>query len=268
MSHRCVIRFCPYCYQAWARKEGRIAAWILWADARKMARENGLCHYRLLHCVVSLVDDGRSLRTLTDEAYRIAKAHGLSGGCKVFHPFRQVGDDGDFVPDGYVHFHVVGVAFGDIRFASKGQDYVFKVIPNKPGLGKRPFSGIPSVHRLARPIAYLLTHCGVQDRRHAITWWGCLKDRRVAKKVLIADFAEGWLALTKRRNPKCPECGSRDTMSCDYVFWSKAAAVDHNAWYGEGALSRAEYERLEGLRGNRGGFCRRANAVVNGGDYG
>jgi hypothetical protein len=136
---------------------------------------------------------------------------------------------------------VIGVAFGDVKFASKGMGYVFKIIPNPVGLGRSAFSGIPSVQRLSKLIGYLLTHCGVQDRRHAVTWWGVMKDRRVAKKVLICDFAEGWLAITKREKPKCPACGSRDTWSFGGSSYQKPACS-------EGYLTKEDFERLEVLR--------------------
>ncbi len=237
-----MIRSCPDCYGSWAKKEGRIAGWLLWTGARKLARLNGLRHYRILHCVVSMKYDGSSLDTLRVEVYRIAKAHGITGGPCVFHPYRK-NEDGHYVPDGYVHFHIVGLAFGDVKFGSRGMGYVFKVIEDRRRGG---FGGLRSWGEVSRLLAYLLTHTGVEDGRHAVTWFGALKDRRVVKKVLVVDFAEGWLALTRHVKPECPECGSRDTWSVDETEYFHKPECSET-----GHLSSVEIERLEALRADR-----------------
>jgi hypothetical protein len=213
-----MMRSCPNCYEKWAFKEAKKAGWRFWTGVRKLAEQRGTRHWRVLHCVVSMIDRGVQLTTYREQIYRVTKAHGLDGGLTIFHPFRQ-NEDMDFLPDGYVHFHVLAIAFGDVRGGSRGTGYVFKVIRDPDSPADKPrYRGLRSWWDARRCIKYQLTHCGIIKGRHALTWWGCLSYTGVSQNQLIAEYPKAWAEMTKKIMPKCPKCGSRETTSLDHEF--------------------------------------------------
>lgn len=272
VNKRCMKRDCPKCYVPWAYKQGRESAMRFWMAVRKVAKLNAIRHWRALHCVVSFVEDGSSVMTFRNECYRVARLQGLSGGFAVLHDKRK--KKGRYVQDGYVHFHVVGLAFGDVKLFEKTDRYLWKVVENPKDrrgryLGKSAYSGFPSVDRVALSAGYELTHCCIVGDLHAVTWFGVLKDRRVAKKVLVVEFAQGWAAMNKARNPRCPKCHSKDTFESleDGCVDPAAAArkmgmsrwrTGSPSWSGDAAKNRAalylpveEVERLDQVRRER-----------------
>jgi hypothetical protein len=214
----------------------------MWAGIHQLQLELGFKRWRVLHCVVSFKDGGDSVECMRKRAYEIVEKHGLVGGMSVFHPFRK-DEDLRYVPDGYVHFHMPALALGSVTWGSVGQDYVFKVIENPEGCGRGPFTGIPSVWRLWRLVGYLLTHCGVVEGRHALTWWGVLSYRKVSAARLRAAYPEAWVEVMGKKNPRCPVCESYDTWRVDGGYqYHKPGCSNHVV------LSPVEVERLEALR--------------------
>jgi hypothetical protein len=232
-----------------------------------IGKVNGLRHYRVLHCIVSFIEDGSSLATYRAEAVRVARKEGLSGGVDVFHGFRK-GRDGQYGLDGTVHFHVIGVAYGDVKLFEYTDRYVWKVIKNVR-TPQKPYGGIGRMAEVKMLIGYQLTHCSLVGNAHALTWWGVLGYGKCSQKVLILRFAEGWAAMHERRNPKCPKCGSRDTFESleDGCVDPGAAArkmgmsrwrIGNPSWAGDAAKNRAalylsseEVDRLEQVRRER-----------------
>ena len=228
--HACMSRECPDCYEKWAYSEGKVAAWRLWSGARFVSKELGMRYHRIVHAIVSFPDDGSPYELNRERVYRVCLEHGLAGGPVVFHPFRQ-NDDGNFVPDGYLHYHILGLAFGNIvpgGQASDG-DLNFKVIPDARN---NDFRGFRSPGDLMNCIGYQLTHCGIVSGdigldgvprdRHAVTWFGVLSYNKLGLEKLKEAYPEGTLLFMVPRRPgalraalvRLSRLASTDRMNC------------------------------------------------------
>jgi len=113
-----------------------------------------------------------------------------------------------------VHFHIVGYALGDMGKGgsdrdNKGRMIVFKVIVDKE---YGDYRGFRSERGVKRECQYLLTHCGILEGEHSLTWFGMMAYNRMTKAKIDALFP-GALNETVPK-AKCPVCGSRDTESC------------------------------------------------------
>jgi len=217
----CMMRECPNCYHKWASKESKVASWRFWTGC-KFVRVNLMIpksKARRAHCVISFRTDG-TLDTQRKVAIQTAKEHGILGGLMVYHPFRR-DEERHYVPDGYVHFHILGFAKGDIPPGGTDDGIVFKHIPHPDG---GDFRGFRSISEVQKCIFYLLTHCGVIKGRHSLTWWGELSYNSLSTQRLDAVF-EGRELYCQSRGILCPSCGSRNTeplmMPHEYGFPSK-----------------------------------------------
>ena len=210
----CITRDCPECYEKWASKEARKAAWRLWEGARYVSRQVGRKRFRLLHCVVSfpIEDSDTTFNTYRNRAYQVLRQHGVEGGLCIWHPFRKNPESGVFEYDGYVHFHMIGVAWGDVKPGREDSGYIFKVVRDAE---RGDYRGFKSPGAVQRALSYLLSHCGVMDGVHAVTWFGVLSYNKMALEKLKAFAREGWDDLQRVRSPKCPYCGSEDTEPMD-----------------------------------------------------
>jgi hypothetical protein len=248
-----MLRTCPNCYEKWTVRESWEASHRLWHGSRYVTDREGvsleICvegeephiaifpgypkesphsvwnpatwsekrsyrDRRVLHFIVSIPDGGQSLKTNRRITRDMAKSHGLVGGLMIEHPFRIDEGDGQYHPDGYIHFHGIGVAFGDVLPGGlEGDgDCIFKVIedPNDPG----HYNGFRRMRDVRRAIRYLLTHCGIREGHHALTWWGELSYNMLSNEELERfagrlEEAEG--------GPPCPFCGSTNTERCDVM---------------------------------------------------
>lgn len=175
--------------------------------------------FRLLHCVVSFPQG--DMRTLRKRAIKIAKRHGICGGLSIFHPFRQ-DDDRQFVPDGYVHFHLIGLAPGHIDPGALGSDYVFKVIRDAK---RGDYRGFKKPKEITACIFYLLTHCGVVGGAHALTWFGALSYNCFSMEAWETHFPEV-IAYLQPRGRECPFCGSTET----YIIFDWEVEIPEGMW--------------------------------------
>jgi len=208
-SH-CMLRTCPHCCGAWASKESKAAAWRFWAGSKRVAYARMIRRedLRRVHCVISIPESG-TLDTQRKTAIAVAKRQGLLGGTLIWHPFRFNDEEG-YARDGYVHFHVAGMAAGDIKPGDGKDGIVFKHIPHPDG----HYRGFQSVDEVRAMLLYALKHCGILEGRHALTWWGELSYNKLPMDVLDADYP-GRLEYTKPLGVVCPFCGSRDTEPCE-----------------------------------------------------
>ena len=218
--HACMNRDCPDCFTKWARGEARIASFRLWSGVRLVARELARRYYRIVHVVVSFPDEAEAYRTCRERVYRVCREHGVVGGPCVFHPFRM-DVDGEYVPDGYLHFHVIGVAFGNIEQGGleRDGDLVFKVVRDAR---HHDFGGFRSEAEVRACLSYELGHVGIvhEDRdregvvqcRHALTWFGVLSYGKLSTETLRLSCPEGFDAVHAVVSARCPSCGSRDTV--------------------------------------------------------
>ena len=225
-ARSCLLRACPNCYEKWAATEAKRASWRVWMGMHKLYWQYGI-RARLMHCVFSVRYDGQTLQECRNQAMTVLKDHGLEGGLLVFHPFRQ-DDDGDFALDGTVHFHGLVAAVGDIKPGSTEfyEDGIFfKVIPDPIRGG---FRGFTHFGELRRCVQYLLTHCGVIEGRHTVTWYGSMSYNKLSQKALEAKHPKAVKDMEKVRSSQCPHCGSYDTERCevvDYTRWSDRHSV-------------------------------------------
>jgi hypothetical protein len=110
--------------------------------------------------------------------YKIAKKCGVYAGVAIYHPYRETEvKSWEFSP----HFHVIG--FGWVRFVAALYDKYGWIIKN---LGLRK-----TVHGT---ILYQLSHAGVHEEHHVLTWFG---------KLAYNNFKVPELPETK---PVCPLC--------------------------------------------------------------
>ena len=211
VNSSCMRRECPHCYHKWASKEAKVVSWRLWGAARKL-----YVRYRVVHIMISFRPMGDIARE-RERARKIAVRHGIVGGCMVLHPWRKDRYD-HYVPDGYVHFHIMGIALGDIRPGERG-DYVFRHIPDPRWHGYR---GMRRTGDLRACVRYILTHCGIVAGRHALTWFGSMSYNMLPNKKLD-EFYPGVRDKIQEFRRRCPKCGSYEVESLP--------VVDEGAYY-------------------------------------
>jgi hypothetical protein len=147
-------------------------------------------------------------------AYLIAQKHNVIGGLCIGHPFRKDRYDKLWTHEMTVHFHIIGYALGDLGRGGSDHDkqgrmIVFKVIVDKE---YGDYRGFRSERGVKRECQYLLTHCGILEGEHSLTWFGMMAYNRMTKTKIDALFP-GALTETVPK-AQCPVCGSRDTESC------------------------------------------------------
>jgi len=208
-NRSCMGRTCPHCWRKWAHKESRAAGLRVWGGISLIAPKR--TGRRIVHAVVSFVTSG-DLATDRKAAVKIMKSQGISGGILIFHPFRQ-DDDGQYIPQTHVHFHIIGLARGAISPGASG-NFIFKVIPDAKN---HDFRGFQDVTGIKACIFYLLTHCGIQDGRHAVTWFGELSYNQLSNDTLYKAIPELKREIERHPEKKCPVCGSEDTEP-DWIY--------------------------------------------------
>lgn len=202
VTSTCMKRQCPSCWRSWAHKLALKSSLRMWSGG--LFKMKGRRGFRILHTVLSFPEE--QLEILRPRVRRILKDRGIIGGLSIFHPFRQ-DDEHNFVPDGYVHFHVIGIAPGHVDTQQKGEDYVFKVIRDAK---RGNFKGFQKPKEISACLYYLLTHCGVMEGRHSLTWFGALSYNCFTMETWEKMFPELWEYM-KPKGRECPFCGSRDT---------------------------------------------------------
>ena len=219
VSSSCMKRGCPNCYEKWASKEAKVAAHLLWMKFHAVARGKPFKRgYRVLHCVVSMKEDPDIDHRA--EARRVCKLHGLEGGNSIWHPFRKDDEDKKYVPDGYVHYHVIGLAHGDIKPGGMISDdgAIFKVIKDAV---RGDYCGFQSMKEVKRCIRYLLTHCGILKGRQSVTYWGSVRNNAMPLSRINKEFP-GVMSKVKEFKRRCKFCGSEDI---EYAYF-----IDRTAW--------------------------------------
>lgn len=168
---KCMRAVCPLCYEAWAGREGEAAAKRISGYQASISRFRKPIHVVLSPPVLDLLDYA-SLRAM---CYEIAKQAGLTGGMMIFHPWRH-----NVVSP---HFHMIG--FGWIKNTAAINDKTGWIVKNK------------GVRRSTRhTISYLLTHAGIKENIHTVTWWGALSYNKLK------------VAKMPTERPTCPMCES------------------------------------------------------------
>lgn len=253
-SQHCDERSCPRCYERWCSQRGHEASLRIswgakfWQDKRfrTLWEKNALSpldpawlNRKVLvgHFMVSMPDNlGLWIRGWCFEkaralAYEIARRHGVAGGAAVFHPWRRDDQDLEYIPDGYWHFHIVGIHFmptrpGGTDFAPDGQQIIFKHIKDDE---YENYGGLRSGEAIARLISYQLSHAGLRKGSQAITYFGLLSSQSLPKSAIHETYPEA-LDDGSKTNPRrptvCPACGGTHLESCTESAWIPAVMVD------------------------------------------
>ena len=165
----CFRAKCEYCWlEKWLAREShratqRIENYIDIFKHLQFARSPNLQRKYLnpIHVIVSpsWEDKFKSFDQLKTKARKLINQAGIEGGLMIYHPFSLDKKTGQWVVR--PHFHILG--FGWVVDTKKISDSDGWVIKNK---GLRD-----SLHST---IYYQLSHAGVSDEVHSITWFGSL----------------------------------------------------------------------------------------------
>jgi hypothetical protein len=176
----CLRAVCPICYEKWAGKEA------IKAEQRLNAWFKGSCKKpHVVHVVVSPpkkwqnVKDYALLRKVT---YRILRKRGVIGGMLIFHPYRRNRELKKWYWS--PHFHVL--CYGWIHGVARNFVLDGWIVKN---LGIRK--------TIRGTIMYVLSHCGIHNAYHSVTWFGKLSYNKLHVDYL--DPLEEY----------CPLCGRK-----------------------------------------------------------
>ena len=143
-------------------------------------------HLEPIHVIVSPSWKDKFIRfdLLKEKARKLMEQAGIEGGLMIYHPFAFDKKSGQWVKR--PHFHVVG--FGWVVNTKKISDSDGWVIKNK---GLRD--------NLHSTIYYQLSHAGVSDEVHSITWFGSLGYR--------AKYSDRFKVDEEDESSFCDYCG-------------------------------------------------------------
>jgi len=161
----CARAECPVCYEKWASKEA--------IKSSKRLRAYQARYVRPIHVVISPPSEECALSypSLRKRVITHLKESGLVGGLVIVHPFRKFDGSWKLSP----HFHAVG--YGWIKNTAEIFNKSGYVIKN---LGTRGSS--------RATILYQLSHAGVKNSIHTLTWFGALSYNKL--KVVITQEKE------------------------------------------------------------------------------
>ena len=181
-------RHCPRCVYVWAGREGRRAAWRLKEVARKRRLRRSPRHVVVSFSYLSGGDDplgAASYDRFFRKAARVLKDMGALGGCLVFHAWRF---EGRSPLTAYWNWgpHVHAMYWGRLDLSKRPNGVIVKVIED---------SGTRDVQST---LSYVLNHCSVVERKHALRWYGVATYRGTPGVPKPPDEAS---------SPSCPLCG-------------------------------------------------------------
>ena len=190
----CFRAKCEYCWlEKWLAREShratqRIENYVEVFKHLQFARSHNLQrkHLNPIHVIVSPSwnDKFMSFDKLKNKARNLIHQAGIEGGLMIYHPFALDDKSGQWVVR--PHFHVVG--FGWVVNTKKISDSDGWVIKNK---------GLRS--SLHSTIYYQLSHAGISDDVHSITWFGSLGYR--------AKYADRFKVDENDETDFCDYCG-------------------------------------------------------------
>ena len=228
----CFRAKCEYCWlEKWLAREShratkRIENYIEVFKHIHIARSPSLQrkHLRPIHVIVSPSWSDKFMRfdLLKKKARKLINKAGIEGGLMIYHPFSLDKKTGQWVAR--PHFHIVG--FGWVVDTRKMSDSDGWVIKNK---------GLRS--SLHSTIYYQLSHAGVSDDVHSITWFGSLGYR--------AKYADRFKVDDEDETGYCDYCNCMlvefeyvglDRPPPDYEF---VGLVDPKYWRAKETLEQA-----------------------------
>lgn len=167
----CYRADCPICFEDWVTREADRATYRILEFAKR---------HKIVHVTASvpLKDYSLPITKLREKVYKLIKKCGIWGGMLIYHPFRQneITQIWYFSP----HFHILGC--GWVHGTKQEYEASGWVVKN---IGVRePFT----------VIRYQLSHCGIHDNYHAVTWFGGMNYRFKIPKM-------------PEQKAVCPICG-------------------------------------------------------------
>lgn len=213
-----------------------MASWRMWTGSKLRVRNHGWSGMeavpgeepwawrdcRVVHAVVSIPDTGQGIEESRSQARAIAKKHNLDGGLMVYHPFDK---------EGFIKYHVLALAHGDILPGGTDENVIFKIVKDAENQDYRGFVGPAGIRRA---LHYLLSHAGIIQGRHALTWWGSLAYRNFPDRILKESYPEAWEDVHDTR-ARCPFCGSRNTERDETpqdFGWPSKRPIHHSPFVG------------------------------------
>jgi len=225
----CFRSACEYCWlEKWLARESRRATLRI-ENYQKVVKQIGKTRFtNPIHVIVSPSWDDKFMRydLLKKRCRELLDEAGIVGGLIIYHPFKLDKKKMKWVC--MPHFHVIG--FGWVHDTKKISDEHGWVIKNK---GVRQ-----SLHST---IYYLLSHSGVADHIHSITWFGDLGYR--------SKYADLIKVENEEPNDNCEFCGktlvnavfvATDRPPPDVEF---VGLVDHLDWKATESIEEAEERR-------------------------
>ena len=167
----CFKALCPVCWENWISREASRGTHKL--ETYEKITTSGYRRNPVKHLVISVPekDWGLDYKKLKKFARNILKKNYIKAGAMIFHPYRQLMIEGDF-QEWYwsPHFHILGFGWTQQDVVEDTYDETEWLIKN---LGTRK-----SVHST---LWYVLSHCGIKQGLHSITWFGDLSNGNIAK---------------------------------------------------------------------------------------
>ena len=208
-------RHCPRCVYVWSGREGRRAAFRLEQVARKRRLRRSPRHVVVSFSYLSGGDDPLSAASYDRffrKAARTLKNMGALGGCLVFHAWRFTGRS---PLTSYWSWgpHVHALYWGKLDHEKRPSDVVVKVLEDS---GTRD---------AASTLSYVLNHCAVIDKKHALRWYGVATYRGTpgVPKPPVEGLA-----------PSCPLCGremEREVLDFTDSQWAEPIEI-HGGSFG------------------------------------
>jgi len=227
----CFRSACEYCWmEKWLARESRRATLRI-ENYQKVIKEIGKTRFtNPIHVIVSPAWKDKFMRydLLKKRCRELLDEAGIVGGLMIYHPFSLDKKKMKWVSR--PHFHVIG--FGWVHDTKKICDENGWVIKNK-GVRKSLYS----------TIYYQLSHAGVSDNIHSVTWFGELGYR--------SKYAEQIKVENEEPNDYCEFCGkilvnaefrATDRPPPDFEF---VGLVDHLDWYATESIEEAEERRTK-----------------------
>ena len=225
----CFRSACEYCWlEKWLARESRRATLRI-ENYQKVVKQIGKTRFvNPIHVIISPSWNDKFMRfdLLKKKCRKLADEAGIVGGLLIYHPFSL--DKKKMKWISRPHFHLIG--FGWVHDTKKICDENGWVIKNK---GVRE-----SLHST---IYYQLSHCGVSDNIHSITWFGDLGYR--------SKYAELIKVENEEPNDYCEFCGNI-LVNAEFVATDRpppdkefVGLVDHLDWKATESIAEAEERR-------------------------
>jgi len=229
-EHSCMSRMCPACAPKWARREAMEAVGQALIKRKIFVYHQatdtfeGPRKFRLIHATVSMKAEPKDAFKIKKKIISIAKRHGVIGFIIIIHHVREGRDKGEWVPDGYIHAHLIGIVLSSgfltlpaliekeererkARGASGRKpeyNWIFKVI--KQRRRKHWFLRDGALFPI---IYYNLTHCAIAHGRHSLSYAGCWWDGRNSEEE-NAEIMNLRTDAKAEAGVRCPVCQGND----------------------------------------------------------